>query len=268
MKRTTIKIFSILLAVFMTFGVQAQSTNYDSHELIMRFKEGTPLAVQNNIMATYNLVVLEGPTPVTEFLLCKIDPFFPNLPGDFYQNAVDSINGVVEGMDNLEGDIDGIGLHYRVVSPYTLGTTTADVAVPHPLLRCGGPDAFSIDINQDGTNYVKLGIYDTGIAGDLEGGIFQFDHPYLFNSHFDNTDPGMNFTPGTYLFPEDGNGHGTHMTSSIVAETSLDPALLELRSYKTHGDNSTGKLFDVIQAIDHGIQEKCFYCQYEFFLFR
>ncbi len=262
MKRTAIQFFALLSLVFCSNPLWGQSgSSYSSSELILRFEPGTSLSQQQQILNQYNLDVIGGPTPVTKFLLCQIAAGnFPTLPPGSYQNVPDSISGVIVTIENLEADVDGIGLQYDVFPPFSIDSTIPETAAPFsPLDGCALqelPNIFTIDIPMMGNNIYKTGVFDTGIAGTVSSGDFHLAHNALFSPHLNANNPGFNLVVPTN-FPVDEHGHGTHMASILVEDATgqgnsgIYPVNLEI--YKTHDNGGSGKMFDIIEGVDVSI---------------
>ncbi|MEL6636910.1 MAG: S8 family serine peptidase [Bacteroidota bacterium] len=262
MKRTTHFYYLVLCLLLLSTAIGAQPAGtYSSDEILLRFAPSATTADKVAILNQYNLEIIDGPTPVTQFLLCQIGAAgFPTLPPGSYQNVPDSISGVIVTMDNLETDVDGIGLNYSVFPPSNLDSTLPESNAPYaPLDGCAEEvetPNFNLDIPVMGDNIYKAGVFDTGMAGESLPNGFFLAHNALFAPHLAPNDIGENFVT-TDPYPTDGNGHGTHMASLFVEDadgnTFGGQYPVQLLIYKTHGDQGSGKMFDIVAGIDEGI---------------
>jgi len=104
---------------------------------------------------------------------------------------------------------------------------------------------------QKGKSSVAVAVIDTGIAYENRG-------PYRKAPDFDGTTflPGYDFVNGD-PYPNDDDGHGTHVASTIaestnnglgVAGLAFNCALMPIKALDKNGD---GSYFDIAQAIDY-----------------
>lgn len=255
---------SLLLLVTLLCGTTtlfSQAADvFAKKQLVLRFDPNTTPLVQQEVLDRYHLIVVDGPTPVSEFLLCEIDnQGFPPLPPGGYNNSVDSINGVIVTMDDTETDIDGVGNQYHGGFPVLRDGRLNIHSLPPLLKECDM--GLTVDIPAMGPREVIVGVNDSGISGITSGSSFFLDHSSLFE-HYMNGEIGVDFVgENPMLFPQDGNGHGTHMTSIMVNDlgglNSTSFGLeLDIYSYRTHDDDGVGKTFDIIEAIDQAVLDK------------
>lgn len=91
-----------------------------------------------------------------------------------------------------------------------------------------------------GNNHVVVDILDSGL--DIN------NSNIIGNSFIDQ----YNFITNT-INAQDDNGHGTHVTSTILAMNQSAQSKIDIFESKTHNATGKGKLSDIVRAIDHSI---------------
>ena len=236
-------LITCIFVILFTTRTQAQESNFDSMELVIRFEAGTPQAIIDSFKLAYNATedTTISPSPVSGIHLWTVSSF-PAGSG----NNLNDINEVVNDAQSM-AEVNSAGLNYETeLIPYSYDNNCQQMAID-PTVFCESD--FSTIITP-GNSAVKIAILDTGIGYSIDiDGARDFKVPFLFEPYFESYF-GYNFIDRN-LEPKDDHGHGTH-TAGIIAELIFLAGNdeISLESYKTHNGNGVGTVFNIVLAVD------------------
>lgn len=236
-----------LLLIVLSLGKgQAQVTpSYspsDPQRMIIRFEPGTSSSYINAYRASIGASEV-AISPVSQVRLWYISNFATAYANHGWTNINETTNGSKE-----KANVNSVGLVFETLMPSAGGGFSPPLGW-NPLGAC--PNNYSIFCNTSSKG-IKIAVMDTGIGytGTNNGPVFC--NQQLFSPYY-SSDIGYDFVNHDD-FPQDDQGHGTHITGIIAQMLTLSNASnAKILSYKTHDSNGHGNLFDIIMAVDQAV---------------
>ena len=165
-------------------------------------------------------------------------PFTIDDTSDIY--TMDDLYGVWvnDGGENNDNNSSNVG---SVLYNYKLDKTLSDPLITNNIDDSQGLCNEYFNKANTGATNVIINILDTGF--DFEYNESAMDELNIIN--------GYNFVNNSTIAQDD-NGHGTHITSIINALSNGNS--VSVIESKTHNSSGTGKLSDIVRAIDYSIE--------------
>lgn len=262
MKKTIVtKVAILTCALFACFAnaVSGQSPAQHDRFIVVFDDTATPSDIQDFINLYQSTVVWISPGPIGAYLL-KVN----QLPMTIYPQGgtpenLSDINEVVSS-SGKKTKVKSSGLDYEVYLPWINTPDIPSITTPPlpPAYLCD-PEYVMSTYSQDADWSALIGFLDTGIGANYSSSPPELNNPVddstLFDPFYDDYDLGHNYVDLHNLYPEDDNGHGTHVASIAASAIGSFNSPISFKSYKTHDASGLGYLSDVIYAIDEGILE-------------
>lgn len=225
----------LLLLLTLLGGISLSGQNgsqlYADDEAILIFSNSATDNDIQEILTHFNMTIIDGPSPVTGAVLLKFLP--SGAPAWAGNNPIDSINGIIESAQS-KSKVDGAGLHYDLLNTSFDFMQSGDDADCNAIL--------DPDTQFNGGYTIDTDIFDTGITNNSSH----------YGNFFDPTNLGYNYIDASPS-PIDDNDHGSHISSIVMKNLDNANNVIDLYAQKTHDQDGTGNLFDIIKAVDDAI---------------